>query len=73
MSVKLLTAHHLEFQSLKGGCTGWSESTLVNMPYCWKSHAAAQICMCVQLGAASLGFFNINLIFGRKMQLIVFS
>ena len=27
MSVKLLTEHHLEFLSLKGGCTGSSEST----------------------------------------------
>ena len=38
MSVKLLTEHHLEFQSLKGGWTGSSESTLVKMPHCWKSH-----------------------------------
>ena len=29
MSVKLLTEHHLEFLSLKGGCTGSSESTLI--------------------------------------------
>ena len=35
MSVKLLTEHHLEFLSLKGGCTGSSESTLVKMPHCW--------------------------------------
>ena len=41
MTVKLLTAHHLEFQSLKGGCTGSSETTLVKMPDCWKPHAAA--------------------------------
>ena len=27
MSVKLLTEHHLEFVSLKGGCRGSSEST----------------------------------------------
>ena len=38
MTVKLLTEHHLEFLSLKGGCTGSSESTFVNMPHCWKSH-----------------------------------
>ena len=31
------------FQSLKGGCTGSSESTLVKMPHCWKSHVTAQI------------------------------
>ena len=29
MSVKLLTEHRLEFVSLKGGCTGSSESTPV--------------------------------------------
>ena len=43
MIVKLLTEHHLEFLSLKGGCRGSSESTLVKMSNCWKSHAAAQI------------------------------
>ena len=43
MIVKLLTEHHLEFLSLKGGCRGSSESTLVKMPNCWKSHAAAQM------------------------------
>ena len=43
MSVKLLTEHHLEVLSLKGGCTGTSESTLVKMPHCWKSHVAAHI------------------------------
>ena len=43
MSVKLLTKHHFEFLSLKGGCTGSSESTLVKMPHCWKSHVVAQI------------------------------
>ena len=41
MGVKLLTEHRLEFVSLKGGCTGSSESTLVRMPHCWKSHVAA--------------------------------
>ena len=43
MIVKLLTEHHLEFLSLKGGCRGSSESTLVKMSHCWKSHATAQI------------------------------
>ena len=42
MSVKLLTEQHLEFLSLKGGCTGSPESTLVKMPHCWKSHVATQ-------------------------------
>ena len=43
MIVKLLTEHHLEFLSLKGGCRGPFESTLVNMPHCWKSHALAHL------------------------------
>ena len=43
MIVKLLTEHHLEFLSLKGGCRGSSESTLVKMSNCWKSHATAQL------------------------------
>ena len=43
MIVKLLNEHHLEFQSLKGGYRGSSESTLVKMPYCWKSHAQSHI------------------------------
>ena len=42
MSVKLLTEHRLEFVSLKGGCTGSSESTLFKMPHCWKSYVTAQ-------------------------------
>ena len=44
MIVKLLNEYHLEFLSLKGGCTGSSESTHVKMPYCWKLHVAAQMC-----------------------------
>ena len=27
--------------NLKGGCTGLSESTLVKMQHCWKSHVTA--------------------------------
>ena len=44
MNTKLLTKHHLELLSLKGGGTGSSESTLVKMPHCWKSHVTVQIC-----------------------------
>ena len=43
MIVKLLTEHHLEFLSLKGGYTGSFESTLVKIPHCWKSHVTAQM------------------------------
>ena len=41
MIAKPLKEHHLEFLSLKGGCTGSSESTLVKTPHCWESHVAA--------------------------------
>ena len=43
MNIKLLTEQHLEFLSLKGGCTGSSESIHVKMPYCWKSHIVAHM------------------------------
>ena len=48
MSVKLLTEHYLEFLSLKGGCTGSSESTLVKMPHCWKSYVAVHMSHAMQ-------------------------
>ena len=38
MSVKLLAKQHWEFLSFKGGCTGSSESTLVKLHHCCKSH-----------------------------------
>ena len=41
MIVKLLTEHHLELLSLKGGYRGSSDSRRVKIPHCWKSHAAA--------------------------------
>ena len=44
MIVKLLTEHPLEFPSLKGGCTGSCESTLVKIPHCCKSHVTRLIC-----------------------------
>ena len=43
MTIKRLTEQHLEFGSLKGGCTGSSEFTTVKMPHCRKSHVAAHI------------------------------
>ena len=45
MIVKLLTEHHLEFLSLKGGCRGSSKSTFVKMSSCWESHATGQFYM----------------------------
>ena len=46
MTAKLLTEHHLEFLSFKGGCTGSYESTLVKMPHCCKWHVAAHRFVC---------------------------
>ena len=43
MNIKLLTEHYLEFLSLKGGCTGSSESTLVEIQHSWKSRVSAHI------------------------------
>ena len=54
MIVKLLTEHYLEFLSLKGGSRGSSESTLVKMSNCWKSHVTAQLCK-LTTGEISIG------------------
>ena len=43
MNIKLLTELHLEFVSLKEAAQASSESTLVKMPHCWKSHVVAQL------------------------------
>ena len=55
MNIKLFTEHHLEFLSLKGSCTGSSESTLVKLPHCWKSRVTAHI-----LSAQALPSVNQN-------------
>ena len=56
-----MTVHRLEFLSLKGGCTGSSEATLVKMLDCWKLHVTAHLLMirfmtqyCVELQATVL-------------------
>ena len=43
MTVKLLTEHLSRFLSIKEGCTCQSESTLVELPHCWKSHVQAHM------------------------------
>ena len=57
MIVKLLTEHHLEFLNLKRGSRGSSQSTLVKMSNCWKSHAQMvtlnRNCSCVTGGRKS--------------------
>ena len=56
MIVKLLIEHHLESLSLKWGCTGLSESTLVKMSNCWKSHAASLITFDYLIGGSRYKF-----------------
>ena len=56
-TVKLLTEQHFEFQSLKGGCTGSSESTLVKIPHCWKPHVVAHLCFS-HVDSNDSGYFN---------------
>ena len=46
MTVKLLPKHDMEFLSLKGGYTGLSESTLIKMSHCLKSHVGAHMYCC---------------------------
>ena len=41
MNIKLRTEKHLKLLSVKGGCAGSFESTLVKMPHCWKPLVAA--------------------------------
>ena len=43
MSVKLLTEQCFELPRLKGGYTGSSEATLVEMPHCLKSRVTAHM------------------------------
>ena len=58
MSDKLLTEHHLEFLSLKGGCRGSSESTHVKMLICWKSHVAAHYYYIIIVSLQQIGFYG---------------
>ena len=68
MTVKLLRKHYLEIISLKGGCTGSSESTLVKIPHCWKSHGVAHICIvictvCFTYVTHEHAFLHVNKVF----------
>ena len=53
MIAKLLTEHHLQLLSLKGRCTGSSESSLVKMPHCLKSHELAHLVVLKPRGLAN--------------------
>ena len=63
MTVKLLTNQHLEFLSLKGGCAGSFESTLVKITHSWKSRVVAHKkrlgSSCIKIEKAAFGMlFN---------------
>ena len=60
MIVKLLTEHHLDFISLKKGCRGWFESTLVKR----KSHATAYLIFWEMQYIFTLSIFTVPLEFG---------
>ena len=70
MSVKLLTEHHLELLSLKGGCLGSSESTLVKMPHCWKSRVAVQLILLLTHNSMmdSFRFYKDSAILNRALD-----
>ena len=55
---QLLTEHHLELLSLKGGCTGSSESTLVKMPHCWKLRVRLKFSLHYIMNDSSLIIIN---------------
>ena len=70
MNVKIRIEHHLEFLNLKGGggCTGSSESTLVKMPHCCKSHVTAHLmlfplCVLFMLGPCLVAWFMVTFLF----------
>ena len=60
----MLTEHHLEFLSVKGGCTGSSESTLINLldischgSFCFMSNFEILADLC-----SSADWFDSNLV-----------
>ena len=64
MTVKLLTENHSECLSLKGGCTGSSEYTLVKMPHYWKSHVKAYMILAeTRITPWSLGVMRVVVLF----------
>ena len=59
MTGRLLAEQHLDFLSLKGVCTGSSESICVKMPHCWISHVPAHMsCGLNQYASFSFIFSN---------------
>ena len=73
MSVKLLTEHHLELLSLKGGCIGSSEYTLVKMSNCWKSHVAAHLPFSYSVSVLKPSHSTNRLLFSLRTHLTSFN
>ena len=73
MNAKLLTQHHLEFVSLKGGCTGLSESVHVKMPHCWKRRVAAHIYSNTVSHAMSIALQTENSLIKRLFLVRIFN
>ena len=60
MIVKILTVRHLECLSLKRGCRGSSESTIVKMAHSWKSHVTAHMHKVCLLLVSSISGIHIH-------------
>ena len=50
MDIKQLTEQYLEFLNLNTGYAGSSESSLVKIAHCWKSHVTAHMCFVLYTG-----------------------
>ena len=68
MIVKLLAEHHLEFLSLKGGCTDLYESAHFKMPHCRKSHVTAHMEFTFNSLPASGKFCPQMIIFANSLE-----
>ena len=68
MNIKLLTEQHLEFLSLKGGCAGSSESTLVKMPHCLEITCRGSIVLGSQLHSHIFSAFCQELVYSVRVK-----
>ena len=53
MNIKLLAEQHLEFLSLKGGCTGSSGPIHVKLTHCWKPRCRSSKLIIIMLSYRS--------------------
>ena len=68
MIVKLLTEHYLEYLSLKVGCTGSSESTLIKMPHCWNHMSWLIFFICCSIVVMYCLFQSTESLHGHAME-----